>query len=233
MLGLLIETSTERAIAALFNGTTTLFQIEMPKGYANAQKILPEIAKGLKALQLDLSHLAYLAVGIGPGSYTGIRIGVTLAKTLAFAKDLPLVGLCTLHTFLPSQQGKFCILIDAKIGGAYFVTGYKQGDQLIYTCEPQVKELAHLFENLKDAATLVTPCATQLRPKLEKLYPQIEWTWEEAAPHPLQMGSLAQKECMTAEFAKKQKSENYHLPILYLRKTQAELEKENKEMREQ
>jgi tRNA A37 threonylcarbamoyladenosine modification protein TsaB len=55
-----------------------------------------------------------IAVGIGPGSYTGIRVGAALAKTLAYGWNIPLLGFCSLKAFEPLP-----VLIDARMGGFY------------------------------------------------------------------------------------------------------------------
>ncbi len=62
-----------------------------------AQRLVPSISALLSSRGLALSDLAKVAVGLGPGSFTGLRIGVTTARTLAHALRLPLVGLSSLQ----------------------------------------------------------------------------------------------------------------------------------------
>ena len=85
-----------------------------------------------------LKELTYIAVGVGPGTFTGTRIGVITAKTLAFARDLPLIGFCSLKRYIPEQDGPFTITRDAKSKGYYAITGVKTGKQIHYTKEPHL-----------------------------------------------------------------------------------------------
>lgn len=221
MYFLLIETSTERGLTAILENEELLFQGELPPGHQNSKYLLPEIEKGLKSKSLEIKDLGYIAVGIGPGSYTGIRVGVTAAKTLAFAGGLPLIGLCTLETFVPDQDGNFAVLIDAKIGGAYVVTGCKQKGKITYSSSPRVAELNKLEDLLKQVDYIVSPNITVLKPKLELIYPGQNWEWQERSPDPWQMGRHASDKFRRGEYTM-----DGHLELLYMRKTQAEIERD-------
>lgn len=218
---LLIETSTERGMTAFIQDGQVIYQGELPPGYQNSKFLLPAIEKGLTDLKISPKDLQYIAVGIGPGSYTGIRVGVAAAKGLAFACDLPLIGICSLQTFVPKKEGSFAVLIDAKIGGAYLILGILTEGQVSYLTVPEVVALENLGERLQGIKRIVTPQTLPLRTKIEALYPSLPWEWEEEGPDPLHMGCLAEENFKTGQFTREG-----HLPLLYLRKTQAEIEKE-------
>jgi tRNA threonylcarbamoyladenosine biosynthesis protein TsaB len=220
MNGLLIESSTERGMIAIFDGLKILFHQEMPPGITSSQHLLPAIDALMKKFPLQWKDFQYIATGIGPGSYTGIRVAVTIAKTLAFARQLPLIGIPSLYTFTPSREGAFAALIDAKLGGAYIITGSKQGDTVQYESPPELIELTKLKDSLSPVKTVVTPYAPRLQEKIKDLYPTLTWAWEEKGPDPLQMGKLARQ-----KFEQKEFTLDGQLQILYLRKTQAEIEK--------
>jgi tRNA threonylcarbamoyladenosine biosynthesis protein TsaB len=221
MLSLLIETSTERGIVAISDRGEIKFLTQLPFGYHNSQHLLVEIKKGLDTLKINCQNLHHIAVGIGPGSYTGIRVGVTAAKTLAFACAIPLVGVCTLQGFLPDRDASFAAIIDAKIGGMYLLKGSKQGNTVIYSGLPDVYPLTLAEELLRGVDILVTPQSAQLRPKLQALFSSARWEWQESFPDALHMGLSATCKYQRGEF-----SQDGHLNLLYLRKTQAELEKQ-------
>jgi tRNA threonylcarbamoyladenosine biosynthesis protein TsaB len=220
MLTLLIETSTERGIVAILEHTTVLYNAELPFGYNNSKFLLPMLEQGLKHANLSLSQIALIAVGIGPGSYTGIRIGVVVAKTVAFARKLPLVGVCSLEGFIPKCDGPFAAVIDAKIGGLYLLKGNKRGDCVEYHSQPEVCELEKAGEHLSDVKVLVTPCANRIKPLLETCYPEGRWEWQEREPCAEQLAKA-----VLNKFNRGEASYDAHLDILYLRKTQAEIEK--------
>src|SRR5262245_8429585 len=154
---LLIETSTERAMVAFVQGEEPLFHAELPFGYQHSRHLVSLVDRGLKALQLTPQELKAVVVGVGPGSYTGMRVGAMTAKMLSFAAGVPLIGICTLHTFVPQrQQGPFATLIDAKIGGVYFSQG---------NSAPLLLPVEALSTHLRETALIVTPHAAPLQAK--------------------------------------------------------------------
>lgn len=202
---LLIEASTERAMVALAKGDDLLFHADLPFGYQHSRHLIPLIDSGLRQLNFSMRDIEAVAVGVGPGSYTGIRVGAMTAKTLSFAGGLPLVGICTLHTFVPSHEGIYASIIDAKVGGAYLAVG-KRGP-------PEVLPLESLGSRLEAGCTLVTPSAVRLQSELSKLYPEKGWQWEEAAPNPMRMAALAREKLAAGEY-----TVDGHLELIYLRK---------------
>ena len=220
MLTLIIDTSTERGLIALVDGQKLLFNVKLPFGYNNSKFLLPAIEAEMKSRALTLEQLSLIAVGIGPGSYTGIRIGVVAAKTLAYALKKPLVGLCSLTGFIPDCEGAFAALIDAKIGGVYLITGIKSGEEITYTSQPEVCEWNQIKDRLKEIRTVVTPFSARIQPLMQMHCPELDCKWIEIGPDALQLGFSAQEKYEKGEF-----SEDTQLELLYLRKTQAEIER--------
>ena len=224
---LVLDTSTERGIVACVEGQKNLFSIELPYGLLNSQHLIPELARGLSSIGLNSNQLSGVVVGIGPGSYTGIRVGVTVAKTLSFACNIPLIGVCTLETFIPTNEGVFAVVIDAKIGGVYLQIGkYEKG--LVTPLYPRsICSLAEALIILKDSRLIVTPNAQTLRPKLEALCSNVQWDWEECYPSPMQMAFLGSEKLLKGECPSEfDISDTTHLDLLYMRKTQAEIERD-------
>lgn len=91
-----IETSGEVCSVALTKDGGVDFHIESDKGMKHAECLGPYIEKCLDELSRREEKLDAVAVSIGPGSYTGLRIGLSLAKGLCFSKDIPLIGVPTL-----------------------------------------------------------------------------------------------------------------------------------------
>lgn len=240
MPALIFDTSTERGFVAITEEENLLFHSELPFGLQNSQHLLPEIHRGLQQTKLAIGGLEFVGVGVGPGSYTGIRVGATVAKTLTFACRLPLIGICSLDGFIPDKPSSFAAVIDAKIGGVYLQIGEMMDGQVHYVTGPEVHRLQRAVELLCDAdvQVLVTPNASQLRSKLVREGKGTgtgmgtgkgigtgkggEWEWQESYPSPQQMAKIANE-----KFAKQEFSLDGHLNLLYMRKTQAEIEKEN------
>ncbi len=138
MLFLIIDTSTDKSLILFSNGVHVLLKILLPMGAQSSRYLMSSIESGLKQLQLHPSALKAIAVSVGPGSYTGIRVGAAVAKGLAFPGGLPLVGFCSLSGFVSPQEGKFSSLIDARIGGAYALLQERKGEEVIHHSIPRL-----------------------------------------------------------------------------------------------
>lgn len=220
MLSLLIESCTERGCLALFDDQKELSRLKLPAGPQSAQAILPLIEALLKKVGISLDQLSFLTVGIGPGSYTGMRVGAMAAKTLSYALNIPLVGVSTLEAYQPQELGKFAAIIDAKIGGAYYWIGELTSNGIVWSGQPAVAELKNLGDKLKEVDLLVTPGGYPLRDKLESVSVK-KWTWQETDPNPIPMTQSA-----LVKFGRGEFTTDGQLTLLYLRKTQAEIERD-------
>lgn len=219
-LSVIIDTSTERGIVALIDDIRVLQEIHLPFGYESSRALVPSLKTMFDQLKIEPAQLDYVVAGIGPGSYTGIRMGVVVAKTLAYTFQKPLIGVSTLSGFIPDQDVRFCSLIDAKISGAYIQKGIKENGGVRWTSQPQVCPLKELSERLSDVEIIVTPNEKILQPKIQNLFPQIPWKWQEKPLSAFHMALVARKNYREGQFAK-----DFHLDLLYLRQTQAEIEK--------
>lgn len=92
-----IETSAKTCSVALTKDGVVEFLLEDTEGMNHATKLAPFVERCMEELKRKEWELDAVAVSMGPGSYTGLRIGLSLAKGLAFSLDLPLIGLSTLQ----------------------------------------------------------------------------------------------------------------------------------------
>ncbi len=213
MLTLLIEASTERGVIAFFDDLRCRYKKLLPFGYANSKYLLPSIAEGLTTANIQFSDLKFITVGIGPGSYTGMRVAAVIAKGIAYAHQLPLVEVSTLKGFSPAQPGAFLSLIDAKMGGMYALQGEKNEDgDVQYFGDPAVYSLEALEALLKKVSRIVTPSSQRLRPLLEQRYPDLLIEWEESYPDASEMTRIA-----VSSFQRGEIKSVDNLELLYLR----------------
>ncbi|CAM7542456.1 tRNA (adenosine(37)-N6)-threonylcarbamoyltransferase complex dimerization subunit type 1 TsaB [Enterobacter hormaechei] len=121
---LAIDTATEACSVALWNdGTTFAHFEECPREHT--QRILPLVKTILTEGNTSLTDLDALAYGRGPGSFTGVRIGIGIAQGLALGADLPMIGVSTLATMAQGawrMTGATRVLaaIDARMGEVYW-----------------------------------------------------------------------------------------------------------------
>jgi len=113
-----IETATKNcSISIAKDGETLLCKEMAEQGYSHAEKLHVFIEEALKEASLDFSDLTAISVSQGPGSYTGLRIGVSAAKGLCYALDIPLIAVDTLEVLasqLKISEGIIIPMIDAR-----------------------------------------------------------------------------------------------------------------------
>ncbi|MEZ8142205.1 tRNA N6-adenosine(37)-N6-threonylcarbamoyltransferase complex dimerization subunit TsaB [Enterovibrio norvegicus FF-33] len=126
---LAVDTATENCSVALKVGNETISRCEIaPREHTT--KILPMVDSVLAEAGLKLNQLDALAFGRGPGSFTGVRIGIGIAQGLAFGANLPMVGVSTLaamaqQAYRRNQANNVLATIDARMNEIY-VGGYQR-----------------------------------------------------------------------------------------------------------
>jgi len=128
---LAIDTSTEWIGIALFNGTNVLAeQVWRSRNYHTVE-LVPAIKEMLTKTQTKASSLTGIGVALGPGSFTGLRIGLSVAKGIALGQKIPLAGIPSLEILAAAQPGlRRPMLAFLEVGRgryAYMRYQYKQG----------------------------------------------------------------------------------------------------------
>ena len=123
---LCIDSSTEACSVALLTKDATTYQRFMFAPREHTQKILPTVDDVVKEAKLSLADIDVIAYGQGPGSFTGVRIGISIAQGLAFGLEKKMVGISTLQAMAQQalHNDKQCnsvyAAIDARMGEVYF-----------------------------------------------------------------------------------------------------------------
>ena len=100
---LAIDTATDMLSIALHDGDALAAECTLQARRRHSALLAPLIERALAQTDLSMAELRALAVAVGPGSYTGTRIGVALAKGMAAPRDLPLIPVTTLETVVAAQ----------------------------------------------------------------------------------------------------------------------------------
>lgn len=124
MVMLAIDTATRALGLALYDGKTLLAEQMWVAGNQHNLLLTPAIRATLRVLDLTPDDLSAIAVTVGPGSYTGLRIGVALAKGMAAVGQLPLIGLTTLDVLAVPQpvSTKYHLLCVVQAGRNRIIT---------------------------------------------------------------------------------------------------------------
>ena len=119
---LAIDTATPQGGVALWQADRLLVQALLSAPREHSKRLFGEIENALTATKLDRSQLSAVAVTIGPGSFTGLRIGLSAAKGICRALQIPLVAVSTLEALaarLPWATRPVCCVLDARRGEVY------------------------------------------------------------------------------------------------------------------
>ena len=119
---LAVDTSTRMGSIALADSEQLVAQIQLNLETTHTEKLLPAMDAVLRQTSWDLSHLNGLAIAIGPGSFTGLRVGLATLKGFAAAHHLPLVGISTLEALAHNgalSDLPVAAILDAKRGEVY------------------------------------------------------------------------------------------------------------------
>lgn len=113
---LALDTATQVMSLALHDGRSLLAEITWQAGNRHTTQLAPAVEQILTNSAVAVTDLTGLAVAVGPGSYTGLRIGVSLAKGMAQTRNLPLVGMSTLDILAggqPHVSGELHVVVQA------------------------------------------------------------------------------------------------------------------------
>jgi tRNA threonylcarbamoyladenosine biosynthesis protein TsaB len=117
-----IETATSLASVGIVAEDRVIAEQAVPMRGSHARTLLPLIDDALRSAGIALRDLDRVAVSIGPGSFTGLRIGLSVAKGLALAARLAVVGVPTLDAYaraIGARDGMVCPVLDARKGEVY------------------------------------------------------------------------------------------------------------------
>lgn len=151
---LALETATTNCSVAVVNSEGKVFLKEdYGSKYSHGEKLHVYIAEILQEAGLSHKDLDAVAVSQGPGSYTGLRIGVSAAKGLCFAQDIPLITIGTLDSLvrqLKSTEGYLVAMLDARRMEAYTAV-YDNQYQTLEAVKPEILD-EESFKKYLDAA---------------------------------------------------------------------------------
>jgi len=191
MIVLSFETTSNEASVALVTDEEVLGTVICDPSQKHAQTVLPALETLLEKTKITFSDIDAIAVDIGPGSFTGVRIGTCIANAFAFAHQKPMIAVDSLRALYRqyrTENKTVCSLVDARNGNAYAAV-YRNDDTVVEPCavviEPFAKALGKDVVFIGDVEGLCTskqyPTAVGVA-KTALLIPREEWKRE---AHPL------------------------------------------------
>ncbi len=186
-----IETATKNCSVSLArNGETILYQEIAEEGYSHAEKLHVFIEAIIKESQLNLKDLNAVAVSKGPGSYTGLRIGVSTAKGLCYALGIPLISVDTLAVLaqgVTQNDGWIVPMIDARRMEVYSAV-FDQNRQKIKAVQAEILT-ENSYSEVTNTIYIVGDCQEKCQTVLTK--PSFVFLSEHKYPSARAMSALS------------------------------------------
>ena len=146
-----IDTSTKNFSLAVCDGDKILAEKNIQLDKILSDSIIPSIEQILKKSKLSLAKLDGFVVGLGPGSFTSLRVGLSTIKAFALAIDKPVVGIASLDAIALGikEDGPVCVITDARRNMVYACMYEKQQGQITQKGEYLLTPLEDLLKTIK------------------------------------------------------------------------------------
>ena len=226
---LAIDTSTLVSSVAVIEDNVVLGEMSLNQEMTHSENLVPMVDEVLKNIQVDIKEIDLYAVSVGPGSFTGLRIGLATIKGFAHLFDKPLIGVSTLEALAYSLVGNEIIvpIIDARRDRVYGSI-YQGKNGLEILSEEGIYYMDDLIEILKDYNNIVVNGNGSLI---------FEDRLRDGLGERIKMAPTNLRGCRAStvaelgleKFNKGEKDDYFTLAPEYLRETQAQRELDKKE----
>ena len=151
MLVLGMDTATRTASIGLVEENRIVGEFSLQVDRVHSKKLMPMVDQLLEAAGVEATQIEAIAVSAGPGSFTGLRIGMATAKGLAYALSVPLTGVSTLaglcYNCIPADA-LLCPILDARMSEFYTALYRWENEQLVPVIEDSVMRREKLIQML-------------------------------------------------------------------------------------
>jgi tRNA threonylcarbamoyladenosine biosynthesis protein TsaB len=133
---LALDTATQLVTVALHDGADPVVELTSDQPMRHGEQLAPLVASALEQAGLVRQDLTAVGVGVGPGPFTGLRVGLVSARTLGFALDIPVYGICTLDALAVEAVAtgavseEFLVATDARRKEVFLATYDAEGRRL-------------------------------------------------------------------------------------------------------
>ena len=167
---LALDTSSKHFSLAVVKDGKVLYSRSIFLKKVLSDSIMPAIEGILKKAGLKLAKLDGFAVGLGPGSFTSLRVGLSTVKGLAFALKKPVVGVPSLDVLALNvkEDGQVCVVCDAKRNMAYACLYQKTGDTLKRKSKYLLTDIQNVLKQVKGEVIFIGDGVPLFREAIEK-----------------------------------------------------------------
>ena len=141
MLLLSLDTASTTLSLSLFEGEELVASFDEVMLRGQAERLIPEIQTLFQKAGREIKDLSAVAVGVGPGSFTGVRIALSAARGLALALGVPVFGVSSLEAYAYGANEDVFVALDTKRGD-FYVAGYNAGLEEVFS--PRVMSMEEI-----------------------------------------------------------------------------------------
>ena len=225
---LAVDTSALTATVAVMKNGVTVFENNITNALTHSETLMPMIDHALSSVKLAVNDIDLFAVSCGPGSFTGIRIGVSAIKALAYATGRSVFGMNTLlalaYNVSVAENVNICPIMDARRSQVYNAVYRFENGKVCTVVDPRALSIEELCAEISEKTIFVGDGVNVYKSKIEEL------CGDNAVFAPAHM--LLQKASSVAYAASIANENDYLSPealeVIYLRKSQAEREREER-----
>ncbi|NLK63897.1 MAG: tRNA (adenosine(37)-N6)-threonylcarbamoyltransferase complex dimerization subunit type 1 TsaB [Tissierellia bacterium] len=170
-----IESASVTASCCVSEGENILGEYTLRHKKTHSEKLMPLIEELMKELELKINDIDLIAVSKGPGSYTGLRIGAAIAKSLAFAADIKIAGVPTMKSLAANvyDEDKLIVpIMDAKAGRIYTgVYKWQNGEckEVLEQFPCNIDELIEILNDYKEPIIFNGDGSVNYRDRIENV----------------------------------------------------------------
>lgn len=156
---LAMDTSTDVLSVSLHNGQEIIEEYSSKNKNKHSTRLMPAIDRIMKEAKVTPQDLTKIVVGMGPGSYTGVRIALSTAKTMAWTLNIPVVGVSSLRALSLQAAGDdyVCSFLDARRGLVYAGLYDKAGNEVLPEVNILIDEWLEKLATFDYQVTFVSP----------------------------------------------------------------------------
>ena len=222
---LAIDTSTQVSSVAVVSDGKLAAELTMQAKLTHSETLLPHIEEVLGMANQKKEELEGIAVSLGPGSFTGLRIGLATAKAMAYALQLPIVGVPTLRALawhFPVEGFQLLPMIDAQKGNVYVERYMWEHGKLLKKTEVQVLPVEEVIRRTEELPGTVVLMGDVISKRIEGK--QTLPMHVMLAPLHLRMPRAANVALCGLELLKEGKTANVmDMEPVYIRRSEAEV----------
>jgi len=167
-----IDTSSKFLSVAVSENDDIIKEENLLLGRQHSSLLVPKIKELLKGVGLSISDIDVFVVGLGPGSFTGLRIGVSTVKGFGLTLSKPCIGVASIDAMalnVDGREGQIVPVIDAKRGNVYSAIYMRKNNRIVKRSKHLLLKIDDLMKKVKEPAIFLGDGVSLYKENIERL----------------------------------------------------------------